>query len=69
MLTTRVGCTTTLTSRDIQFDIHSRMSMNRFATRQREEDEYIQTYKVGKKKQALDNLVMMGMKKFSIIGV
>ena len=47
----------------------SRMSILRFMTRQKEEDEYIQTYKVGKKKQALDNLVMMGMKKFSIIGV
>eukprot|EP00090_Calanus_glacialis_P045429 TRINITY_DN8425_c0_g1_i1.p1 TRINITY_DN8425_c0_g1~~TRINITY_DN8425_c0_g1_i1.p1 ORF type:complete len:103 (-),score=28.83 TRINITY_DN8425_c0_g1_i1:101-409(-) len=38
-------------------------------TRQGEEDEYIQTYKVGKKKQDLDRLVLKGMKKFSIIGV
>eukprot|EP00090_Calanus_glacialis_P045430 TRINITY_DN8425_c0_g1_i2.p1 TRINITY_DN8425_c0_g1~~TRINITY_DN8425_c0_g1_i2.p1 ORF type:complete len:103 (-),score=31.05 TRINITY_DN8425_c0_g1_i2:101-409(-) len=38
-------------------------------TRQQEEDEYIQTYKVGKKKQDLDRLVLKGMKKFSIIGV
>ena len=38
-------------------------------TRQQEEDEYIQTYKVGKKKQDLDRLVLKGMKSFSIIGV
>ena len=41
----------------------------RAITRQGEEDEYIQTYKVGKKKQDLDRLVLKGMKKFSIIGV
>eukprot|EP00092_Neocalanus_flemingeri_P039226 GFUD01042703.1.p1 GENE.GFUD01042703.1~~GFUD01042703.1.p1 ORF type:complete len:181 (+),score=56.07 GFUD01042703.1:187-729(+) len=42
---------------------------NKCWPRQVEEDEYVQTYKVGKKKQELDNLVLKGMKKFSIIGV
>jgi hypothetical protein len=45
------------------------MTILRFATRLREDDEYIQTYKVGKKKQELEKLVMKGMKRFSIIGV
>ena len=35
--------------------------------RPREEDEYIQTYKVGKKKQDLDKLASKGIKKFSLI--
>ena len=39
----------------------------RFLMRKSEEDEYIQTYKVGKKKQDLDRLASKGIKKFSII--
>jgi len=40
---------------------------NKSFTRQKLEDEYIKTYKVGKKKQDLDKLVTKGMKIFSII--
>ena len=71
MPTTRVGCTTTLTSRLAVRSIlaRSRTGIFRFLTRQAEEDGYIQTYKVGRKKQELDNLVMKGMKRFSLIGV
>ena len=46
-----------------------KMTVFRFSTRQREEDGYIQTYKVGRRKQELDKLVIKGLKKFSIIGV
>ena len=42
---------------------------NKFRTRSKEDDEYIQTYKVGKKKKELDKLVLKGMKRFSIIGM
>ena len=41
----------------------------RFAVRLREEDGYIQTYKVGRKKMELDRLASRGMKQFSLIGV
>lgn len=34
-----------------------------------EEDEYIQTYKVGRKKAELDRLVQRSMKRFSLSGV
>ena len=46
-----------------------KITVFRFSTRQREEDGYIQTYKVGRRKQELDKLVIKGLKKFSIIGV
>ena len=41
----------------------------RFAVRPSPEDEYIQTYKVGKRKEELDKLASKGRKRFSLIGV
>ena len=71
MPTTKVGCIITLTSKPkVRFRIaRIRTFFLRFLARQVEEDGYIQTYKVGRKKQELDNLVMKGMKRFSLIGV